>query len=72
MRAQDGVETNDLAMRAYVNCISRAIVAEINPPYDSLDWEVVVFEEPSGRTPLRLPGGKIGVHTGILGCGQDH
>ena len=62
---QEMVETNNAATRSYVNCIARAIVAEIGPPYDSLDWEVVVFEEQSVNA-FALPGGKIGVHTGIL------
>ncbi|MGI9331416.1 MAG: M48 family metallopeptidase, partial [Gammaproteobacteria bacterium] len=66
---QQMVETSSLTTRAYVNCISRAIVAEIDPPYDSLDWEVVVFEDASVNA-FALPGGNIGVFTGILSVAE--
>ena len=66
---QEMVETNDLATRAYVTCIAQAIVAEIGPPYDGLDWEIVVFEDASVNA-FALPGGKIGVFTGILSVAE--
>lgn len=46
----------------YVNCVARAIT-EVLP--EQRDWEVTVFEEESANA-FALPGGKIGVHTGLL------
>ena len=45
---------------AYVRCVTDAITAVIGG-----QWEVLVFED---KTPnaFALPGGKIGVHTGLL------
>jgi predicted Zn-dependent protease len=47
-------------INAYVRCVSDAIISVIGG-----QWEVIVFED---KTPnaFALPGGKIGVHTGLL------
>lgn len=45
---------------AYVDCVAGAIVREIGGR-----WEVAVFQQDSANA-FALPGGKIGVHTGIL------
>lgn len=47
---------------AYVQCVSQAITAEVNTG-DS--WEVKVFEDDSANA-FALPGGHIGVNTGLL------
>ena len=44
----------------YVNCVANAIIAEVGGR-----WEVVVFKDDSANA-FALPGGKIGVHTGLL------
>ncbi|GHC16307.1 M48 family metallopeptidase [Aidingimonas halophila] len=48
----------------YVQCIADALVAEL-PNGQSNDWQVRVFEDESANA-FALPGGYIGVHTGLL------
>lgn len=53
---------------AYVNCIVNAIIPELNavaPAMRGTQWEVKVFADDSPNA-FALPGGKIGVHTGML------
>jgi predicted Zn-dependent protease len=54
---------------ALVRCVSDSIVAALTPA-DTRNvlierWEVELFEEPSANA-FALPGGKMGVHTGLL------
>jgi predicted Zn-dependent protease len=55
-------------VNAYVRCVATPILAVIPrggaAPQDG-KWEIVVFEDPSPNA-FALPGGKIGVHTGML------
>ena len=44
----------------YVNCVARAITNEVGGR-----WEVVVFKDDSANA-FALPGGKIGVNSGLL------
>ena len=46
----------------YVECVAEAIVAVVD---SDQQWEVTVFEDDSANA-FALPGGKIGVHTGLL------
>ena len=48
----------------YVSCIADAITAVL-PDSQRGSWEVVVFDDDSANA-FALPGGKIGVHTGIM------
>jgi predicted Zn-dependent protease len=57
--------TSDARARRYVECVARAITAQVDAPNAPSSWEVVVFEEESANA-FALPGGKIGVHTGLL------
>ncbi|MGI9591186.1 MAG: M48 family metallopeptidase [Myxococcota bacterium] len=50
---------------AYVRCVAAAITAEVEGEYAGTAWEVTLFEENSPNA-FALPGGKIGVHTGLL------
>ena len=51
----------------YVSCVAEAVVAQAPKAKGSpKGWEVVVFEDETANA-FALPGGKIGVHTGILG-----
>ncbi len=45
---------------AYVRCVAQGIVSQVGG-----QWEVVVFRDKSANA-FALPGGKIGVHTGLL------
>lgn len=49
----------------YVNCVANAIISELPGSWQSQPWEVVVFDDQSANA-FALPGGKIGVHTGLL------
>lgn len=64
IRNQTPVST-DARQRAYVNCVANAIVRELPPPYVDQDWEVEVFESDDINA-FALPGGHIGVFTGIF------
>jgi predicted Zn-dependent protease len=48
-----------------VTCVSDAVTAEVRAENAPGSWEVTVFEEDSANA-FALPGGKIGVHTGLL------
>lgn len=54
--------SSDRGVNNYVNCVAYAIT---NTLPERQDWEVQVFEEDSANA-FALPGGKIGVHTGLL------
>lgn len=56
------IETNS-RINNYVRCVAQAIVNEV--PGGRGAWEVVVFRDKSANA-FALPGGKIGVHTGLL------
>ncbi|OUS69837.1 peptidase [Pseudoalteromonas sp. A601] len=56
---------NDPSVNAYVKCIAEDVIAVLPQQYASQKWEVVVFEEDSANA-FALPGGYIGVHTGLL------
>ena len=47
---------------AYVTCVTNAVVREVPSKYQ---WEVNVFEDDAVNA-FALPGGKIGVYTGLL------
>lgn len=55
----------DPRTQAYVECISNEIIDVLGDEYDNLDWEIIVFDNDSFNA-FALPGGKIGVFTGIL------
>ena len=64
---RQGELSQDRATNEYVTCITAAILEVIPPGYGPDDgrWEVLVFEDTSPNA-FALPGGKIGVHTGML------
>jgi predicted Zn-dependent protease len=55
----------DPKTNTYVNCIANKVIAVLPNEYASQNWEVVVFEDDSANA-FALPGGYIGVHTGLL------
>ncbi len=50
---------------SYVRCVSNAITNELEGSYANTIWEVNVFKDDTANA-FALPGGKIGVHTGLL------
>ena len=61
MKQQQPLETSSQT-NGYVSCVARAIIAELP---EQRTWEVQVFKDDSANA-FALPGGKIGVHTGLL------
>ncbi|MFC3194736.1 M48 family metallopeptidase [Marinicella sediminis] len=55
----------DRRQQSYVGCVSFAIINALPDQGQDNNWEVVVFEDDSANA-FALPGGKIGVHTGLL------
>ena len=63
--------SNDATTNAYVLCVADAIVDALTPADGApTTWEVVVFDEPTANA-FALPGGKIGVHTGLLDVAEN-
>lgn len=49
----------------FVACVAEAVVAVLEPPHNDIEWELAVFDSESVNA-FAMPGGKIGVFTGIL------
>ncbi len=64
MKTSSKVSQDQKAQR-YVRCVANAIVNELPEQWRKQAWEVVVFDDNSANA-FALPGGKIGVHTGLL------
>ena len=54
----------------FVACVAQAVVGELNPPYSDIEWELAIFEQ-NQINAFAMPGGKIGVYTGILEVTED-
>lgn len=57
--------SSDKKTNQYVQCVSNAVIKNVPKSAHSGDWEIVVFDSPQVNA-FALPGGKIGVYTGIL------
>ncbi|MCO4799741.1 MAG: M48 family metallopeptidase [Colwelliaceae bacterium] len=55
----------DKKTNQYVQCVANAVIKNVPKSAHSGDWEVVVFDSEQVNA-FALPGGKIGVYTGIL------
>lgn len=53
----------------YVQCVTSHILKAM-PNYNPADWEITVFEDPQANA-FALPGGKIGVYTGLLDVAEN-
>ena len=49
----------------FVACVAQAVVEQLEPPYNDIEWELAIFESESVNA-FAMPGGKIGVLSGIL------
>lgn len=54
----------------FVNCVANAITKHVPASVFSGQWEVVVFDDPQVNA-FALPGGKIGVYTGLLEVAEN-
>lgn len=66
---KNGKVNTDAATNRYVVCVANAITSAM-PAQDQRAWEVVVFDDDSANA-FALPGGKIGVNTGLLKVAVD-
>jgi predicted Zn-dependent protease len=64
---QSGKVSGDPVANAQVQRVAQRLIAQVNVPH--AQWEVVVFDDPAPNA-FALPGGKIGVHTGLLPIAQ--
>ncbi|MBR9827121.1 MAG: M48 family metallopeptidase [Oceanospirillales bacterium] len=58
---------NDARINRYVQCVADAIVMQVPSEYGYTpsDWELIVFKDDAVNA-FALPGGKMGVYTGML------
>ncbi len=57
--------SKDASAQRYVSCVANAIIAELPEKWRKQPWEIVLFDDDSANA-FALPGGKMGVHTGLL------
>lgn len=60
---QGGKVSGDPMANTQLQRVAQYLIRQVNVP--NANWEIVVFDDPSPNA-FALPGGKIGVHTGIL------
>ncbi|MBY5969748.1 M48 family metallopeptidase [Halomonas denitrificans] len=64
----------DVSRKALVQCISAALIKSARLEYPEVetpeDWQVVIFDSPSPNA-FALPGGRIGVNTGLFEVAQS-
>jgi predicted Zn-dependent protease len=68
---QETPASQDQAINHYVQCVVGALTAVIPSPPSGDQWEVTVFKEDQTVNAFALPGGKIGVYTGILKIAEN-
>jgi predicted Zn-dependent protease len=49
----------------YAVCVANQIIGVLDEEYQTLDWEVIVFDDPAVNASV-LPGGKIAIYSGIF------
>ncbi|MCP3963858.1 MAG: M48 family metallopeptidase [bacterium] len=69
MRARIPI-SRDVAARDYVDCVARSIIARLDERYSDMDWEIELFDHEAANA-FAMPGGKIGVFTGIFSVADD-
>ncbi|MET0654444.1 MAG: M48 family metallopeptidase [Pseudoxanthomonas sp.] len=60
-----GPLSSDAKQNAYVRCVVNALVRQLPPQGQGVAWETAVFAN-SEPNAFALPGGKVGVNTGIF------
>lgn len=64
LKKQEPIDT-DPRTNAYVKCVADAVTRVADEGHQPDKWEVVVFKQDAANA-FALPGGKIGVYTGLL------
>lgn len=65
-----GKLANDPARLRQLRCITNALVAVLPPEQRGKAWEVALVQDDNPNA-FALPGGKVGVHTGLLKVATD-
>ena len=58
-------QSRDSRQTTYVRCVVTSIVRQLPADWQRLGWDVALFEDPETNA-FALPGGKVGVYTGIF------
>lgn len=69
MKAEQKVSSKAVT-NEFVNCVANAITKHVPNTVFNGQWEVVVFDDPQVNA-FALPGGKIGVYTGLLAVAEN-
>lgn len=69
LKKQEKVSTNARTNK-YVQCVANAITKQVPKQEGFTSWEVVVFDSDQVNA-FALPGGKIGVYTGLLKVAEN-
>lgn len=69
MKKETPIST-DKATNDFVQCVAKSVTKNVPSSVHKGDWEVVVFDS-SQVNAFALPGGKIGVYTGILNVTEN-
>lgn len=62
--------SRDARQNAYVQCVVNALVAQLPAQYRNVRWETALFEENEPNA-FALPGGKVGVNSGIFSVARN-
>ena len=62
---QQKAQSTDRRQTAYVGCVVNTIVRQLPADWRQLRWEYALFQDPEANA-WALPGGKVGVYTGIF------
>jgi len=63
-------QSRDARQIAYVGCVVNAIVRQLPAPWNQQRWDHALFENAETNA-WALPGGKVGVYTGIFKAARD-
>ncbi|HDN27356.1 MAG TPA: M48 family peptidase [Thioploca sp.] len=66
IKQQTPTEASD-GVNRYVTCVANAILKVSDSP---MQWEIVIFRDDTANA-FALPGGKVGVHTGLLDVAEN-
>ena len=58
-------QSSDARQTAYVRCVVNALVGQVGGEWRQLAWETALFNDADANA-FALPGGKVGVYTGIF------
>lgn len=58
-------QSTDSRQTAYVRCVVQRVVEQLPPDWQRVGWETALFVDSSPNA-FALPGGKVGVNTGIF------